>query len=69
MYNHVEVSGHNLENFSLGFFKPYGRGEWLSIKFSSFLLYTNCKRLREFEEIRIPNKAVEVTVNNKEENS
>jgi hypothetical protein len=27
------------------------------------------KRLREFEEIQIPNKAVEVTVNNEEENS
>ncbi len=32
-------------------------------------LYRNCKRLREFEEIEISRKAVEVTVNNKEENS
>jgi hypothetical protein len=29
----------------------------------------NCKRLREFEEIDSQNKAVEVTVNKKEENS
>jgi hypothetical protein len=32
-------------------------------------LYRNCKRLRDFEEIEIAGKAVEVTVNNKEENS
>jgi len=38
-------------------------------KFSSFLLYRNYKRLHKFEEIEISNKAVEVTVNNKEENS
>ncbi len=37
-----------------------------SIRFSSFLLYRNCKRLREFEEIEISSKAAEVTVNNKE---
>jgi hypothetical protein len=41
----------------------------VSIRFSSFLLYRNCKRLREFEEKEISSKAVEVTVNNKEENS
>jgi hypothetical protein len=40
-----------------------------SIRFSSFLLYRNCKRLCEFEEIEISSKAVEATVNNKEENS
>ncbi len=34
-----------------------------------FLLYRNCKRLREFEEIEISSKAVDVTGNNKEENS
>jgi hypothetical protein len=34
---------------------------------SSFLLYRNCKILRELEEIEISSKAVEVTVNNKEE--
>ncbi len=45
-------------------------------RFTSFLLYNveklncrNCKRLREFEKINIFGKAVEVTVNNKEENS
>jgi hypothetical protein len=36
--------------------------------FSFFLLYRNIKRLREFDEIKISSKAVEVTVNNKEEN-
>jgi hypothetical protein len=46
------------------------KGEWFFIRFSSFLLYRNCKRLREFEEIEISSKAVEVlkTVNKKEEN-
>ncbi len=36
-----------------------------------FLLFPlrKCKRLREFEEIGISSKAVNVTVNNKEENS
>ncbi len=29
----------------------------------------NCKRLREFKEIEISSKAVDVTVNNKVENS
>jgi hypothetical protein len=33
------------------------------------LVYRHCKRLREFEQIEISSKAVEVTVNNKEENS
>ncbi len=40
--------------------------------FSSFLLYRNFKRLREFEEMEISSKAVEViemTVSNKEEKS
>jgi hypothetical protein len=41
----------------------------VSIRFSSFLLYRNCKRLREFEEKEISSKAVEVTVNKKEEKS
>jgi hypothetical protein len=30
-----------------------GKGVWFSIRFSSFLLYRNCKRLREFVEIEI----------------
>jgi hypothetical protein len=50
-------------------FLNHREGVWFPIRFSSFLLYRNCKRLREFEEIEISNKAVEVTVNNKEENS
>jgi hypothetical protein len=47
----------------------YAVGLWFSIKFYSFLLYRNCQRLREFEEIEISSKVVEVTVNNKQENS
>jgi hypothetical protein len=46
-----------------------GKGIWYSIGFSSLLLNKNCKRLRKYEEIEISSKAVEVTVNNKEENS
>ncbi len=42
---------------------------WYYIRFSSFLLYRLCNRLRGFEEIEISSKAVEETVNNKEENS
>jgi hypothetical protein len=49
-------------------------GYGFSIRFSSFFLYRkrNCMRLREFEETEISSKAVdivEVTVNNKEQNS
>ena len=40
-----------------------GKDVWFSIRFSSFLIYRNFKRLREFEEIEISGKAVEVTVN------
>jgi hypothetical protein len=65
MYNPVEVSGHNLESsqtrgFCMDFLKP-----WFSIRF----FFRNCKRLREFEEIDVTSicKALESTVNNKEE--
>ncbi len=34
-------------------FLTIGKGVWFSIRFSSFLLYRNCKRLREFEEIEM----------------
>jgi hypothetical protein len=34
-------------------FLYYREGVKLSIRFSSFFLYRNCKRLREFEEIKI----------------
>jgi hypothetical protein len=45
-------------------------GGMVYFTFSSFLLYRNCKRLREFEEIEISRqRLLEVTVNNKEENS
>jgi hypothetical protein len=30
-----------------------GKGVWFSIRFSSFLLHRNCKRLREFDTIEI----------------
>ncbi len=66
--HNVDVSGHNLESSQTrGFF--YGFLKLSGIRFSSLLLYRNCKRLREFEEVEISSKAVEVTVNNKEENS
>jgi hypothetical protein len=42
---------------------------WFYIRFSSFLLYRNYNRLREFEELEISSKAAEETVNNKEKNS
>ncbi len=45
-----------------------GKGGMVSFRFPPLLLYRNCKRLREFEEIEISSKAVQVTVNNKEEN-
>jgi hypothetical protein len=51
-------------SFLYGFLKPYRRGI-VFYQFSYFLLYRNCKRLREFEEIEISSKAVEMTVNNK----
>ncbi len=41
----------------------------VSIRFFCFLRFRNCKRLREFEEYKSQGKAVEVTVNNKKENS
>jgi hypothetical protein len=41
----------------------------VSIRFPSFLLYRDCKRLLEFEEIESQCKAVEVTLNSNEENS
>jgi hypothetical protein len=50
-------------------FLNHREGGMFSIRFFSFLLYRNCKRLRVFEEIEISSKAVEVSVNNKEENS
>jgi hypothetical protein len=34
-------------------FLNHGGGGMVSIRFSSFLIYRNCKRLREFEEIDI----------------
>ncbi len=50
---------------------PVMGGGWLFIRYSSFLLYRNCKRLREFEEMEISRQSctVEVTVNSKEESS
>jgi len=36
--------------FLYGFLKEW---VWVSIRFSYFLIYRNCKRLREFEEIQI----------------
>jgi hypothetical protein len=39
--------------------KTKRKGVWFSIRFSSLLLYRNCKRLREFEEIEILSNAVD----------
>ncbi len=60
-YSFIEVSGHNLERFlrfevSVWISSTIGKGVWFSISFSSFLLYGNCKRWREFEEIEIYNR-------------
>jgi hypothetical protein len=35
---------------SVRIFLTIGKTVWFFIRFSSFLLYRNCKRLREFEE-------------------
>ncbi len=43
---------HRLE-VSLCISETIGKGPWFFIRFSSFLLYRNCKRLREFDEIEI----------------
>jgi hypothetical protein len=52
-----------------GFLETIGKEVWFHIRFSFFLLYRNCKRLREFEELEISSKAVELAVNNKEKKS
>jgi hypothetical protein len=41
-------------------FLNQGEGGMVSIRFSSFLLYRNCKRLREFEEIEISRQSCRV---------
>ncbi len=75
-YSFIEVPGHNLKKVltlevSVWISSTIGKGVWFSISFSTFLLYGNCKRLREFEEIEISRQSycIEVTMNNKEENS
>ncbi len=73
-YNQVEVSGHNLgSSQTWGFCMDFlNHCEGGMVFYQVFLLYPlprNCKRLLEFEEIEISSKAIEVTVNNKEENS
>jgi hypothetical protein len=50
-------------------FLNHREGGMVFYQVSSFLLYRNCKRLREFKEIEISSTAVDVTANNKEENS
>ncbi len=53
-------------------FLNHMEGVWFSIRLSSFLLSVYSteirKRMRELEEIDSQGKAVEVTVNSKEEN-
>ncbi len=53
----------------MDFFLNHRERGMVSIRFSSYLHYRNCKRLREFEEKEISSKAVEVIVNNKEKKS
>jgi hypothetical protein len=48
-------------------FLNHREGDMVFYQVFSFLLYRNYKRLREFEEIESPGKAVVVTVNSKEE--
>ncbi len=57
-YSFIEVSGHNLESsqtwgFCIDFLNQREGGVWFSIRIFSFLIYRNCKRFREFEEIAI----------------
>ncbi len=50
-------------------FLNYREGGMVFYQVFLLLLYRNCKRLREFEETESQAKTLEVTVNNKEENS
>jgi hypothetical protein len=57
-YSFIEVPGQNREKVlipevSQWISSTIGKRVWFSISFSSFLLYGNFKRLREFEEIEI----------------
>ncbi len=60
-YKFIGVSGHNLESCETwGFcmdFLNHREGGVVTISFSSFLLYRNCKRFREFGEIEIPRQS------------
>jgi hypothetical protein len=58
MYNHVEVSGHNLLRVlrlevSVWISLTIGKGVWFSFRFFSFFLYRKRRRLHEFEEIEM----------------
>jgi hypothetical protein len=50
-------------------FLNHREGGMVFCQVSSFLLYRNCKTLREFAEREISSKTVEMIVNKKEENS
>jgi hypothetical protein len=50
-------------------FLNHREGDMVFYQVYLLLLYKNCKTLREFEEIEISSKPVEVTVNNKDGNS
>jgi hypothetical protein len=52
LYSFIEVSVLRLE-VSVWISKTIGKGVWFFIMFSSFLLYRNCKRLLDLEEIEI----------------
>ncbi len=53
LYNHVEVSEHNLESSQVSVvdFLNHREGGMVFYQVSSFLLNRNCKKLHEFEEI------------------
>jgi hypothetical protein len=64
LYNHVEVSEHNLESLRLKVsvvdFVNHSKGDMVFYQVSSFLLNRNCKKMHEFEEMDISSKAVHV---------
>jgi hypothetical protein len=78
-YNFIEVSVHNLESFQTsGFcmeFLNNREGVWFSISFFSFLLHTVTETVKavrgcvSLKKYKYHGKALEVTVNSKEENS
>jgi len=62
-YNFIEVSGRNLESsltsgFCMDFLNQREGGIVFCIRVSSFLLYRNCKRLRDLKKLKSQGKSV-----------